>query len=106
MGRVALCLTFLAAGHAQLAAIGALVAFHAGDARLTGAKSSHLLAVITDGAHRVAVTSCARRKRGQGQGQGEGIEHSSHWSSSNDALHQQHTTQASWISVLCTGLGS
>lgn len=40
-------LTFLTAGHAQLAAIGALVAFHASDTSLAGAQSSHLLTVIT-----------------------------------------------------------
>lgn len=40
-------LTFLTASHAQLAAIGALVAFHASDTGLAGAQSSHLLTVIT-----------------------------------------------------------
>ena len=40
-------LTFLTARHAQLAAIGALVAFHASDTSLAGAQSSHLLTVIT-----------------------------------------------------------
>lgn len=40
-------LTFLTASHAQLAAIGTLVALHASDTSLAGAQASHLLAVIT-----------------------------------------------------------
>lgn len=53
--------TFLAAGHAQLAAVGALVALHAGDSRLAGAQPRHLLAVVAHRAHRVAVTGWAGR---------------------------------------------
>lgn len=54
-------LTFLAARHAQLASIGALVAFCASDANFAGTKASHLLTVISHGAHRVAVTSFTKR---------------------------------------------